>query len=119
MADASSESTTITSQERNADIGGVPVVAVENAGRDQEEAELEVVGDAVHAPGLRLRLEGADQQLASVFLEVGVTVVVAQHRQRGNHLNRSIRNFSPAEMQHFQLLQLRDALRLGMPVEQQ
>ena len=40
--------------------------------------EAEILGDAVHAPGLRLRLEGADQQLAGVLLVVGAGVHVAQ-----------------------------------------
>ena len=44
-------------------------------------AELEVLGDAVHAPGLGHRLEGADQQLAGILLDVDAAVGIAQHRQ--------------------------------------
>ena len=43
--------------------------------------EAEVVRDAVHAPGLGHRLEGAQQHLARVFLVVGALVGHPQHRQ--------------------------------------
>ena len=45
--------------------------------------EAEVLGDAVHAPGLGVGLEGAQQQLAGVLLVVGALVGIAQHRQVG------------------------------------
>ena len=45
--------------------------------------EAEGLGDAAHAPGLGHRLEPAHQQLACVFLEVGASVRVAQHRHAG------------------------------------
>ena len=43
--------------------------------------EAEILRDSVHAPGLRLRLEGAEQDLARVLLVIGAAVVVAQHGQ--------------------------------------
>ena len=53
-------------------------------------AELEVVGDAVHAPGLRHRLERADQELAGVLLDVQAAVRIAQHRQIRRHLGHGL-----------------------------
>jgi hypothetical protein len=46
-----------------------------------ELVEGEVLGDAGHAPGLGLRLECADEELARVLLVVGAFVGHAQHRQ--------------------------------------
>ena len=43
--------------------------------------KTEILGDAVHAPGLCSRLETADQQLAGVLLHVDAVVGIAQHRQ--------------------------------------
>ena len=43
--------------------------------------EAEILADAVHAPGLGHRLEGAEHHLAGVFLVVGAFVRHAQHRQ--------------------------------------
>ncbi len=43
--------------------------------------ELEVLGDAVHAPGFATRLERAQQDLARVFLVIGAFVRHAQDRQ--------------------------------------
>ena len=43
--------------------------------------EAEIFADAVHAPGLGHRLEGAEHHLAGVFLVVGALVRHAQHRQ--------------------------------------
>ena len=43
--------------------------------------EAEVLGNAVHAPGLGHRLEGAEHHLAGIFLVVGAFVGHAQHRQ--------------------------------------
>ena len=43
--------------------------------------EAEILGDAVHAPGLGHRLEGAEQQLAGILLVVGAFVRHPQHRQ--------------------------------------
>jgi len=45
--------------------------------------EAEVLGDAVHAPGPGVALEGAQEDLAGVLLVVGAAVRVAQHRQVG------------------------------------
>jgi hypothetical protein len=45
--------------------------------------ELESFGDAVHAPGLGLGLEGAEHHLAGIFLVVGAFVGHAQHGQAG------------------------------------
>ena len=46
-------------------------------------AEFEILGNAVERPGLGVGLEGAEQQLAGVFLVVGAIVGIAQHRQIG------------------------------------
>ena len=43
--------------------------------------EAEVIRDAVHAPGLGDRFEGAEQHLAGVFLIIGAFVGHAQHRE--------------------------------------
>ena len=45
--------------------------------------EAEILADAVHAPGLGHRLEGAEHHLAGVLLVVGAFVRHAQHRQPG------------------------------------
>ena len=45
--------------------------------------ELEVLGDAVHAPGFGLLLEGAHEQLARVLLDVEARVLLAQRRGVG------------------------------------
>jgi hypothetical protein len=45
--------------------------------------ETEILGNAAHSPGLRHRLEGAEQHLAGVFLVIGALVRHPQHRQRG------------------------------------
>ena len=47
--------------------------------------EAEVLGDAVHAPGLGVRLEGAEKDFSGVLLVVGAAVVVAQHGQVRGH----------------------------------
>ena len=46
--------------------------------------------DAVHAPGLGHRLEGADQELAGVLLVVGALVGDPQHRQVTRHLGQRL-----------------------------
>ena len=51
-----------------------------------ELIEGEVLGDAVHAPGLGIGFEGADQQLAGILLVIGAAVHVAQHRQVGRQI---------------------------------
>ena len=43
--------------------------------------EAEILRNAVHAPGLGHRLEGAEHHLAGVLLVVGAFVGHAQHRQ--------------------------------------
>ena len=43
--------------------------------------EAEILRDARHAPGLGDRLEGADQQLAGILLEIGLLVRHPQGRQ--------------------------------------
>ncbi len=43
--------------------------------------EAEVLADALHAPGLRHRLEGAEQDLARVLLVVGAFLGDPQHRE--------------------------------------
>ncbi len=43
-------------------------------------AEREILGDALRAPGPRIRLERAHEQLAGVVLEVAAMIVIAQHR---------------------------------------
>ena len=43
--------------------------------------EAEILADAVHAPGLGHRLEGAEQHLAGILLVIGALVGHAQHRQ--------------------------------------
>ena len=48
-----------------------------------EQGELEIGGDPVHAPGLGLGLETAEDQAAHLFLEVDVAVGVAHHREVG------------------------------------
>ena len=54
--------------------------------------EAEILGDSVHAPGLRLRLEGAEQDLARVLLVIGAAVVVAQHGQVRRHTLEGVRH---------------------------
>ena len=44
--------------------------------------EAEVLGDAVHAPGLGHGLEGTEHHLAGIFLVIGAFVRHAQDRQR-------------------------------------
>ena len=46
-------------------------------------AEFEILGNAADRPGLGVRFEGAEQQLARVLLVVSAVVGVAQHRQGG------------------------------------
>ncbi len=46
-----------------------------------QRVEAEALGDALHAPRLRHRLEATHEQLARVFLVVGAFVLHAQHRQ--------------------------------------
>ena len=46
--------------------------------------------DAVHAPGLGHRLEGADQELAGVLLVVGALVGDPQHRQVARHVGQRL-----------------------------
>ena len=46
-----------------------------------KRVELEILGNAVHAPGLGIRLKSAKQDLACVFLVVGALVRHPQHRQ--------------------------------------
>ena len=43
--------------------------------------EAEILGNAVHAPRLGHRLEGAEQHLAGILLVVGALVGHPQHRQ--------------------------------------
>ncbi len=51
-----------------------------------EQLELERVGQLVGGdPGLGLGLEAADEQAADLFLDIGVAVRVAQHRQVAVH----------------------------------
>ena len=50
-----------------------------------QHAELEILRNAVHAPGLGDRLEAAHQQPADFFLDVDVAVGIAQHRQVRMH----------------------------------
>ena len=47
----------------------------------RKRVELEILGNAVHAPGLGIRLKSAKQDLACVFLVVGALVRHPQHRQ--------------------------------------
>ena len=42
--------------------------------------KAEILADARHPPGLRDRLEGAEQHLSSVFLVIGAFVWNPQHR---------------------------------------
>ncbi len=49
-------------------------------------AELEILGNAVRRPGNGVRLEGAEQQLAGILLEIGAMVGVAQHRKGGGEV---------------------------------
>ena len=55
-----------------------------------QRVEAEVLGDAVHAPGLGHGLEGADQQLAGVLLVVGALVGDPQHRQVARQLGHRL-----------------------------
>jgi hypothetical protein len=50
--------------------------------------ELELLGDAGHAPGLGARLEGAQHHLAGVFLVIGAFVGNPQDRQVAEALDR-------------------------------
>ena len=43
--------------------------------------EAEVLGNTVHTPRSRARLERTDEQLAGIVFVIGASVVVAQHRQ--------------------------------------
>ncbi len=43
--------------------------------------KLEILGDAVHAPWLGVRLEGTKQDLSGIFLVIGAFVRHPQHRQ--------------------------------------
>ena len=54
----------------------------------RQRVEAEIGRDAGHAPRLGARLEGAEHQLAGVFLVVGALVRHAQHRQPGQAGNR-------------------------------
>ena len=47
--------------------------------------EAKILGDAIHAPGLGVGLEGTEKNLPGVFLVVGAAVVVAQHGQVRRH----------------------------------
>ncbi len=46
-----------------------------------QAVEAEILGDAGHAPGLGLGLEGAEHHLAGVGLVIGAFVGHPQHRQ--------------------------------------
>ena len=49
--------------------------------------EAEGVRNAVHAPGLGLGLEGADQELAGILLVIGAGIHVAHDRQIGGQIH--------------------------------
>ena len=53
-----------------------------------QRVEAEILGDARHAPGLGLGLEGAEHHLSGVRLVVGAFVRHAQHRQVTEALDR-------------------------------
>ena len=64
-----------------------PVYRLLEYGRDMVEIirkliEFEILGNAVHAPGLCLRFESTHQDFACVFLVIGAFVRHAQHRKR-------------------------------------
>ena len=46
-----------------------------------------ILGNAVHAPGLGLGLEGADQELAGILLVIGAGIDVAHDRQIGGQIH--------------------------------
>ena len=50
--------------------------------------KAEILADTAHAPGFRLRLEGAQHHLARVLLVIGAFIGHAQHRQMAQPLDR-------------------------------
>src|SRR6185312_17074847 len=50
-----------------------------------QEREFEIVGNAVHAPRLGVRLETAHHQAADLLLEIDVPIGIAHDRQVGMH----------------------------------